>query len=212
MLDTLSDADDRLWPHERWPPLRLDGGLRPGAGKRLREELGSSWDLPLFTGALAHVQLYAGRWDDAVAEAKTALAGVEEGAAKGNLLWTYSLLAYVAIHRDDLGAAGAALCAADGAGGVSRRAMGSDALAWCKALLREAQGDLAGAAALVLDAWDRPLPFKAVVRVRMGPDAVRLALASGADGAARSVTAAIEQMAERLRVPLYEGVGRRGRR
>ncbi len=31
LLDTLAGADDRLWPHERWPPLRLDGGLQLGA-------------------------------------------------------------------------------------------------------------------------------------------------------------------------------------
>ena len=31
------------------------------AGRRLREQLGSTWDLPLFTGALAHVQLVSVR-------------------------------------------------------------------------------------------------------------------------------------------------------
>ncbi|HEX2046472.1 MAG TPA: AAA family ATPase [Acidimicrobiales bacterium] len=180
-------------------------------GRRLREELGSTWDLPLFTGALAHVALYAGRWDDAVAEAETVLAMAEEGGAKGNLLWTYSLLAYVALHRDELDVAGDVLCAADGAGGASPRAMGSDAVAWCTALLHEARGDVARAADLVLEAWEHPLPFKAVVRVRIAPDAVRLALATGADAAARSVTVLMEQMARGVGSPLYRGIARRCR-
>lgn len=31
LLDTLASDDDRLWPHEHWPSLRLDPGLQPGA-------------------------------------------------------------------------------------------------------------------------------------------------------------------------------------
>jgi hypothetical protein len=31
LLDSLAGPDDRLWPHERWPPMRLDGGLAAGA-------------------------------------------------------------------------------------------------------------------------------------------------------------------------------------
>ena len=64
---------------------------------------------------------------------------------------------------------------------------------------------------MALEAWDRPLPFKAVTRVRMAPDAVRLALAAGADAAARSVTVDAERMAERTGSRLYEGVALRCR-
>lgn len=31
LLDTLASPDDRLWPHDRWPPMRLDRGLVLGA-------------------------------------------------------------------------------------------------------------------------------------------------------------------------------------
>lgn len=31
LLDGLSGRDDRLWPADRWPAMRLDGPLRPGA-------------------------------------------------------------------------------------------------------------------------------------------------------------------------------------
>lgn len=31
LLDTLASDDDRLWPHERWPPMRFDRPLGAGA-------------------------------------------------------------------------------------------------------------------------------------------------------------------------------------
>jgi hypothetical protein len=31
LLDGLAGADDRLWPHDRWPPMRLDRPLGVGA-------------------------------------------------------------------------------------------------------------------------------------------------------------------------------------
>jgi len=31
VLDSLAGPDDRLWPWEQWPPMRLDGPLKAGA-------------------------------------------------------------------------------------------------------------------------------------------------------------------------------------
>jgi hypothetical protein len=31
LIDGLAGADDRLWPHDRWPPMRFEGGLREGS-------------------------------------------------------------------------------------------------------------------------------------------------------------------------------------
>lgn len=31
LIDTLSSADDRLWPHQNWPAMRFDGPLAVGA-------------------------------------------------------------------------------------------------------------------------------------------------------------------------------------
>jgi hypothetical protein len=30
LLDSLSTSNDRLWPHDRWPPMRMDAPLRVG--------------------------------------------------------------------------------------------------------------------------------------------------------------------------------------
>jgi hypothetical protein len=31
LLDTLASSADQLWPHDRWPAIRFDGPLAPGA-------------------------------------------------------------------------------------------------------------------------------------------------------------------------------------
>lgn len=31
LIDGLAGTDDRLWPHDRWPPMRLQNGLREGS-------------------------------------------------------------------------------------------------------------------------------------------------------------------------------------
>jgi hypothetical protein len=31
LIDGLAGADDRLWPHDRWPPMRFECGLREGS-------------------------------------------------------------------------------------------------------------------------------------------------------------------------------------
>ena len=31
VLDSLASDDDRLWPHENWPPMKMDRPLGPGA-------------------------------------------------------------------------------------------------------------------------------------------------------------------------------------
>ena len=31
LIDGLTGADDKLWPHDRWPPMRLDNGLHEGS-------------------------------------------------------------------------------------------------------------------------------------------------------------------------------------
>jgi tetratricopeptide (TPR) repeat protein len=193
----------------RSPPAR-SGGDPPGAGRRLRQDLGSTWDLPLFTSGLAHVQLYMRRWDDAVAEAKTAVDMAADGAARGALLWSFTLLAYVALHRGELEAADEVLDEADAFSPPDRKAMASDAVAWCRGLLHEARGDIARAALLMEQAWQTKLPFKGVVRVRMAADAVRVARASGADAFARSVTETTEEMARQAGSPL-DGMARRCR-
>jgi hypothetical protein len=30
LIDGLAGDDDRLWPHDRWPAMRFDGGLQEG--------------------------------------------------------------------------------------------------------------------------------------------------------------------------------------
>ena len=180
-------------------------------GRRHREGLGSTWDRPLFTNALAHVQLYRGDWDDAVAEATTVLHMMDEGAAQGSGLWTHSLLGYVAVHRGDITGAEEIRRAAEERAGGRPMSMGCDLLLWCQALAHEARGRLEDAADLLDVAWELPLPFKAVTWPRMAADTVRLAMATGRTQRAQAVVAAMDRLAARAGVALYEGVALRCR-
>jgi DNA-binding CsgD family transcriptional regulator len=125
--------------------------------------------------------------------------------------WTYSLLAYVALHRDELGTAEEVLCTAQQSTSGPGPPMAGDMILWCRALLREALGEATGVASLVEEAWELEVAFKVVTRARMGPDAVRLARAAGADHVAVRVTADVEGVAERTGSPLYRGLALRCR-
>ncbi|MBA3350186.1 MAG: helix-turn-helix transcriptional regulator [Actinobacteria bacterium] len=181
------------------------------AGRRLREELGSTWDLPLFTNTLAYTYLYSGEWDDAIAEAQTVVSLMEEGGARGSALWAYSLLAYIALHRDGVEAAEEVLEIAEQVIKVAGPGMGGDQVLWCEALVKEALGDLEHAWSLIERAWDLELPFKVVTRSRMGPDAVRLASSNGRHRQARSIVEDVEVLANKAGVALYTGVALRCR-
>lgn len=177
-----------------------------GEGRRLRERLGSTWDLPLFTNALAYAYLYRGEWDDAVAEATTVLSMMDEGGAKGSALWALSLLAYIAIHRGDQAAAERAMDGAHQMIDVAGPMMGSDQILWCSALIAETNGDPSRAWSLMLQGWDMKLPFKVVTRSRMGRDAVRMALAVEDEEKARAIISDLDGLAKASRAPLYRGV------
>lgn len=181
------------------------------ADRRLREDLGSTWDLPLFTNTLAYAHLYSGRWDDAIAEGKTVLSLMDEGGARGSALWAYSLLAYVALYRDGIKASQRILEVAEREITAAGTVMGSDQILWCEALVAEALGDMDKASQLMERAWNLKLPFKVVTQSRMGPDAVRLACLTGRDRQARSAVQDVERMARESDVALYKGVALRCR-
>jgi DNA-binding CsgD family transcriptional regulator len=124
-------------------------------------------------------------------------------------MWTYSLLAYVAIHRDDLRAARTILDAAAAAAHGRRPAMGRDQVLWCEALVLDAAADPGAAAELLEQAWKLPLAFKSVTRTRMGPDLVRLAVMTGNHPLGRAVAQYAERAAATTHLPLHQGVALR---
>ena len=211
---TLAERTETEWIH---PSFDLAGALVVAdrlteaqemlqTGRRLRERLGSTWDLPLFTNTLAHTHLYRGEWGDAVTEAETTLSLMEDGGAKGSALWVLSLLAYVAIHREGVEAASEFLGRAEQTIQQTGPLMGADQVMWCAALVHETLGDQDRAWASVHEAWHLRLPFKPVTRSRMAVDAVRLAQATGHHAEAREVVVDLQRLADAAGAPLYEGI------
>ncbi|HYZ47242.1 MAG TPA: LuxR C-terminal-related transcriptional regulator, partial [Actinomycetota bacterium] len=180
-------------------------------GRRFREQLGSTWDLPLYTNTLAYAHLYAGEWDDAVAEAQTALALVAEGGAGGSAMWALSLLAYVALHREGVEATNDLIKRANALIQETGPLMGFDQILWCSALVHEIQGDSDLAWKAIDEAWNLRAPFKIVTRPRMAPDGVRLARAAGQEEEGRALISHIEHLGERTGIAFYQGIALRAR-
>jgi hypothetical protein len=121
---------------------RLDEGqaaLR--RGRRLTEELGAKRELPLYYWALAQGCFWAGEWDDALAECQACLEMAEEyGMRLHGTLFSYSIRAMIALHRDDLPAAERAVAAAEHELGATGPQLGFDWLLWAHSLVLEAVG------------------------------------------------------------------------
>lgn len=162
-----------------------------GEGLRLSEELGLGVHIPFYHAQLGALRFATGEWDDAVAELKTAIqAGEEE--QWGALILPRSLLALVAIHRNQLAAAEEALVLAEREFAETGSAYGVDVLLWVRALLLEAWGD-AQALGVLETAWAGPLLRIRPQLVHVGPDLVRLAVSGGRPDLGRAVVEAMDE-------------------
>ena len=158
-------------------------------GRRADEELGNVSYLPVYDYETAALLFQAGRWDDAVAHAQTGLDLADEVGLEILRTWPHGILALIAVHRDDLDGASAAIASIEGRPGAETAGL-------ARGLLAEARGDAAGALELLGCSWDRDTANGIVYRRRaLGPDLVRLALAAGDHDRAKAVTAGVEEAA-----------------
>jgi DNA-binding CsgD family transcriptional regulator len=163
-----------------------------GEGLRRSEELGLGVHLPFYHAQLGALRFVTGEWDDAVAELKTAIqAGEEE--QWGALVLPRSLLALVAIHRNQLAAAEEALVLAEREFAETGSAYGVDVMLWVRALLLEARGDAQEALGVLETAWAGPLLRIPPQLVHVGPDLVRLAVSGGRPDLGRAVVEAMDE-------------------
>jgi DNA-binding CsgD family transcriptional regulator len=168
-------------------------------GRRLAEQLGAKRDLPFYHWALAAGHLWAGDWDDALAECQACLELADEyGMRLHGTVFSHSIHTMIAVHRGNLGDAQRAVAAADQELAATGPQLGSDWLLWAKALVLEARGQPDTSLATLCRAWDAcadqglasTLPL-------LGPDLVRLARAAGELDRAEQATTAIEDLAAR---------------
>jgi DNA-binding CsgD family transcriptional regulator len=168
-------------------------------GRRLSEDLGVKRDLPFYYWALAQGCLWAGDWDDALAECQTCLELADEyGMRLHGTVFSHSIHAVIAVHRDALPDAGRAVAAAERELAATGPQLGWDYLLWADALVREARGQPDGSLATLCRAWDECVDQGlASTLPLLGPDLVRLAHAVGDRHRAEQATTAVEDLAAR---------------
>jgi DNA-binding CsgD family transcriptional regulator/tetratricopeptide (TPR) repeat protein len=168
-------------------------------GRRLAEQLGAKRDLPFYHWALAAGHLWAGNWDDALAECQACLELADEyGMRLHGTVFSHSIHTIIAVHRDDLTDAEQAVAAADQELAATGPQLGSDWLLWAKALVLEARGHPDASLATLCRAWDACADQGLLSTLPLlGPDLIRLAQAAGELDRAGQATTAIEDLAAR---------------
>jgi len=182
------------------------------AGMRLAEDLGVPLHLSSYQVYLAWERFTAGDWDGALAEAQAGLELAEEVGETYACVFGQIVRSLILLHRNDLpgarGAAGAAEAELAGTGPRYR----SHWARWAQALILEADGQADEAYAVLAGCWDWCARHDVALEYRvLGPDLVRLALASGDPDRARAVAAAVAGLAEKNQIPSLTGAALRCR-
>ena len=170
-------------------------------GRQQGERLGTLWDLPLYHAMVSLPLQSLGEWDRAAAEAEAALACAEEVGAGGGRVGALGTLARIAIRRNRLDEAARYVEVAKAIVDESGPQWGSVPVV----ALLEAQGDLDEAAKRLAAGWESAVRGRiAEAQVGIGPELVRLALATGSRSYADHVAGALETLAAMVRVPVAD--------
>ncbi len=122
------------------------------------------------------------------------------------------MLSLIALHRNDLCGARAAVATAERELASTGPRYRTQWAAWARALVLEADGELAAALAVLAECWDRCVRCGLALEYPvLGADLVRLALACGDRQRAQDVAAAVAGMADENEVPSLTGAALRCR-
>ncbi len=194
-------ADASPGGHAHWFPshlylayMHMDDDRLDEAARMLRlgrnhsERLGAVANLPAYHFGQGVLGFLSGMWDAAVAELGAGLLAAADIGSVSGLVWAQSVAAIIAVHSDDLVGAAAALASAEAHMHSEIQPFWHWSL-WAKALLREAQGDLPGAAATMGALVDGCVAAGSLYElVELAPDMVRMSVAVGdRDRAVRAV-------------------------
>jgi DNA-binding CsgD family transcriptional regulator/tetratricopeptide (TPR) repeat protein len=163
------------------------------AGRRLTEEHGFAWGQAECHALLAELLFHLGQWDDSVAEAETAVDLCEMFDAWHAYGMAKSVLALVAVRRNEIQRASADVAAVRDKLATAPGLAGQPWVWWATGLVREAEGDVSGALRSIAKAWVDSEGI-ASEEATIGPDLVRLAVILG-EG--RLATEAVATLAAR---------------
>jgi DNA-binding CsgD family transcriptional regulator/tetratricopeptide (TPR) repeat protein len=164
-------------------------------GRHAAESLGIADALPVFHYQQALLDFWRGRLDDALAELDTRSRLVEQMEI-GWHLPAESLAALIAIHQDDLIAAGRHVAAAEREAAQGGTPHGIDLMTLARARLLEATGDAQAALEAVASAVTASVSAGTITFIPvLGPELARLAAAVGDPGRAAAVIPGLDQVA-----------------
>lgn len=160
-------------------------------GVALNEARGAPSGIALNQVALADALFLVGEWDDAASEIAATVALAGDGPAWP--VMSLGILAVMAVHRDDLAAAGRHLADARAALAAGSGAMRAHRMVLAGALLAEAAGRSDEALAALATGWDR-LANAGIGSAfpELGPELVRRLVPAGEVARAADVAAAVE--------------------
>jgi DNA-binding CsgD family transcriptional regulator/tetratricopeptide (TPR) repeat protein len=199
-------ADASPGAHAHWFPSHLylaymlmdDDRLDEAArvlrlGRDHSQRLGAVANIPAYHFGHGVLGFLSGTWDAAIAELAAGLLAAADIGSVSGLVWAQSIAAIIAVHSEDLVGAAAALASADAHMHAEIQPFWHWSL-WARALLREAQGDLPGAAGIMGALVDGCVLAGSLYElVELGPDMVRMSMAIGARERAVPVVASVAQ-------------------
>ncbi len=173
---------------------RLDEAARVlRLGRDHSHRLGAVANIPAFHFGQGVLGFLSGTWDAAIAELAAGLLAAADIGSVSGLVWAQSIAAIIAVHSDDLVGAAAALASAEAHMHAEIQPFWHWSL-WARALLREAQGDVPGAAGIMAALVDGcTLAGSLYELVELAPDMVRMSMAIGARDRALPVVASVSQ-------------------
>jgi DNA-binding CsgD family transcriptional regulator len=148
------------------------------AGRRLTEQHGFAWGRAECHALLAELLFHIGHWDDSLAEAETAVHLCELFGAWHAYGMAKSVVALVAVRRNEIQRANVEVAAARDRLGSAPGLFGQPWIWWTTGLVQEAEGDPRGALRSIAKAW---VDSEGIVseEATVGPDLVRLAVILG---------------------------------
>lgn len=163
-----------------------------GRGRRISEQLGTAWNLPMYHLIAAVHLFWSGEWDDAVAEFEAGRELSEEIGGRIGLVAAFGLRSMIALHRGDLRQAEDMVAAGERELAATGPQYRADWLLWARALLLETHGHVLAALEVMTTAWEGCSAAGVVAEYPiLGPDLMRLALATGNRQQAAAVCAQV---------------------